>query len=138
MRDKSVAVGRLLIVTLLSAIVAGCGSGANMSNREETKNPDHELPFGADLARAVSIDSYEKIKEGMTETEVEAILGKGKEQASSSVNIPNQSINVPGGGNVSVAGMSSSAKVVNWQDGFKIITVMFSDGKVMSKAHFGL
>lgn len=109
-----------------------------MSNREEIKNPDTQMPFDVSPARGISMDSYEKIKEGMTETEVEAILGKGKEQASSSVNIPSQSINVPGGGNVSVAGMSSSAKVVNWQNGFKIITVMFSDGKVMSKAHIGL
>lgn len=113
MREKSVLVGRIFIVTLLCLFVAGCGSSVSMSN-------------------------YEKIKEGMTEAEVEAILGKGEEQASSSVNIPGQSINVPGGGNVSVAGMSSSAKAVKWQDGSKIITVMFSDGKVMGKAQAGL
>lgn len=117
MRENTVVVGRLLIITLLCAIVAGCGGGA---------------------ARRVSMNNYERIKVGMTEIEVEAILGKGEEQASSSVDIPGQSINVPGGEDISVAGISSSSKVVNWEDEFKVITVMFSDGKVMSKGQFGL
>lgn len=117
MREIPIVVGRLLIVALLCAIVVGCGGGA---------------------ARRVSMNNYEKIKVGMTEAEVEAILGKGEEQASSSVDIPGQSINAPGGENISIAGISSSSKMVNWEDEFKVITIMFSDGKVMSKGQFGL
>jgi len=74
----------------------------------------------------------------MTEAEVEAVLGKGEEQASSSVGVPGQSVSIPGAGSVSVPGMSSSAKIVKWQDGMKIITITFSDGKVAGKAQNGL
>ena len=82
----------------------------------------------------ITADNYEKIKVGMSLDEVEGILGSGEELASSSVDVPGQSISVPGAGSVSVSGMSSSGKVVQWQDGNKIITVMFLNGKVFSKA----
>lgn len=113
MLDRLVAIGRMFIVVLFCLLAVGCGG-------------------------KLSIGNYEKIKEGMTESEVQAILGIGEEQASSSINIPGQSISVPGGGNVSIKGMSSSAKVVKWESGGKVITITFSDGKVMAKAQFGL
>lgn len=86
----------------------------------------------------VSKSNYDKIESGMTIEEVENILGKGEEQASSSINIPGQSISIPGGGNVSTAGMSTSAKAMVWKDGTKVISIMFSDGKVMGKSQLGL
>lgn len=97
----------------MAVVVAGCGSRMSMSN-------------------------YEKVKDGMSETEVVSILGKGEEAASSAINVPGQSIDIPGAGNVSVAGISASSKVLKWQDGMKVITVQFMNGKVMSKAQAGL
>jgi len=87
---------------------------------------------------AVTKDNYEQIKPGMTQSQVETILGTGEEQASSSISVPGQSISMPGGGSVSVSGVSSSAKVMVWQDGSRIISVTFSDGKVVSKAQMNL
>ena len=71
----------------------------------------------------VTQSNYEKIKNGMKQSEVEAILGKGKEQASS-------------GGNF--GGISMDGKSMVWQNGNEIITVMFMNGEVMSKAQMGL
>ena len=99
---------------LLSAVfLVGCGSSISMSN-------------------------YDKIESGMTIEEVESILGKGEEQASSSINIPSKSISIPGGGNISTSGMSTSANAMVWKDGTKVISIMFSDGKVMGKSQLGL
>ena len=86
----------------------------------------------------VTKSKYEQIKNGMSLAEVEGILGAGEEQASSSIDIPGQSISIPGAGSVSVSGMSTSGQLLQWQDGTKIITIMMLDGKVMSKAQFGL
>ena len=86
----------------------------------------------------ITKSNYDKINNGMTEAEVEGILGKGEEKASSGVDVPGKSVNIPGGGNVSVPGVSSSAKVKMWQDGMKMISITFSNGKVMAKAQNGL
>jgi hypothetical protein len=67
----------------------------------------------------MTMANYEKVATGMSQQDVEAILGPGKEQ-----------------GSTAVAG--TSAKVVTWQDGRKLISVTFVDGKVMSKTQFGL
>jgi hypothetical protein len=71
----------------------------------------------------VSQSNYEKIQNGMTLSKVEAILGKGKEQGSS-------------GG--SFGGITMEAKGMVWQDGNKIITVMFMNGEVTAKSQVGL
>ena len=89
----------LAVILFVSATIAGCGG-----------NP-------------VTQSNYEKIKNGMSQSEVEAILGKGKEQASS-------------GGNF--GGISMDGKSMVWQNGNEIITVMFMNGEVMSKAQVGL
>jgi hypothetical protein len=73
----------------------------------------------------------------MTEAEVEGLLGAGDEQASSGINISGQTMNIPGAGSISVPGMSSSGKTMVWKNGDRIITVMFLDNKVVSKARFG-
>lgn len=71
----------------------------------------------------VTKDNYDKIKEGMTLKQVEDILGKGEAQA---------------GGGVEVPGVSASAKVYQWSDGDKTITVTFLNDKVTAKAQTGL
>jgi hypothetical protein len=105
MKKMLVSIG---LLGLLLTVLPGCGSKVSKSN-------------------------YDKVKEGMTETQVEAILGKGKEQASSDVSVPGMSA-----GGVSVPGMSASAKVLVWEDGGKIISISFMNGKVVSKAQAGL
>ncbi len=91
----------------------------------------------------LTIANYERIKTGMTEREVENILGPGKEEASSSVDIPGSSFEVPAGPHtvhpVSIPGISASAKVMTWGDRrSRAIVVAFANGKVVSKGQFGL
>jgi len=77
--------------------------------------------------------NYERIATGMSQQEVEGILGAGKEQASSAVAVPGQSV-----GGVNVPGTNTSAKVMTWQEGQKVVSVTFVNEKVMSKTQFGL
>lgn len=71
---------------------------------------------------AVTQSNYEQVKTGMTKAEVESILGTGKESMSS-------------GGDF--GGISMQADGMVWQDGNKIITVMFMNGEVQSKSQMG-
>jgi hypothetical protein len=82
----------------------------------------------------ISKSNYDKINPGMSEADVEGVLGKGEEQAS--LNMP--AVNVPGMPNLQIQGMPTSAKAKKWQDGNRVITVMFMDGKVVSKTQIGL
>lgn len=77
--------------------------------------------------------NYDRVTTGMNEQDVEAILGKGKEQASTSVAVPGQTV-----AGITVPGANTSAKVLTWQEGQKLISVTFLNGKVMSKTQFGL
>ena len=61
----------------------------------------------------------------MSVSGVESILGKGVSQASSNVNSGDF------GGNI-------SSEVITWQKGMNIISITFSNGKVMGKAQSGL
>lgn len=65
----------------------------------------------------VNPDNYAKITNGMTTAQVEGILGAG-EKASAGV---------------SVGGVNITGDVYTWKDGEKEITVVFKDGKVVSK-----
>src|SRR5499427_4777437 len=78
-------------------------------------------------------ENYDKIATGMSPAEVEGIMGKGTEQASSSVAIPQVSA-----GGVTVGGGNTSTKVLTWQEGRKVISVTFVNDKVMTKTQFGL
>ncbi len=89
---------RIVTIILSCLFLAGCGSPINKSN-------------------------YERIENGMTISQVEGILGKGSEQASS---------------DASFAGMSMSAKQMVWQEGNQIITITFMNDKVQGKAQVGL
>ncbi len=70
-------------------------------------------------------DNYDKISNDMSVSQVESILGKGESQASSSVDLGEY------GGNI-------SSEVMTWQSGTKVISITFSNGKVMAKAQNGL
>ena len=70
-------------------------------------------------------DNYEKISNGMSVSQVESVLGKGESQASSNVDLGEY------GGNI-------SSEVMTWQSGTKVISITFSNGKVMAKAQNGL
>ncbi|MFB3894031.1 MAG: hypothetical protein ACE15C_18645 [Phycisphaerae bacterium] len=71
----------------------------------------------------VSKSNYDKINTGMTVAEVEGILGKGTEQA---------------GGGGAIGNVAGSAKIINWKDGDKTITVTFVNDKVTLKTESGL
>lgn len=101
-------VPRLLVAALLCLAVAGCG--------------------GSKVTKA----NFEKVNVGMTEAEVDGILGKGEESASVSMDMPG----MPPG--AAVPGMTGSAKVKRWKDGSRSIVINFADGKVMMKAANGL
>jgi hypothetical protein len=78
--------------------------------------------------------NFDRVTNGMSEQEVEAILGKGEEQPE--LNMPNMGINVPnlGGG----GGVGRGLKVKTWQDGSKTINITFKDGQVLGKMATGL
>jgi outer membrane protein assembly factor BamE (lipoprotein component of BamABCDE complex) len=71
----------------------------------------------------VSQSNYDKIENGMTVSQVEAILGKGKEAAG-----------VAG----AIGNLTGSGKVLTWGDDKKSITVTFANDKVIAKAGQGL
>lgn len=61
----------------------------------------------------------------MSKSQVESILGQVESNASSSIDLGEY------GGNI-------SSEVITWQSGMKVITITFSNGKVMAKAQAGL
>jgi|SRR5665213_56247 len=112
-RESNLPSATFLFVVVSCITLTGCGSKISKSN-------------------------YDKIKDRMTEAEVEALLGNGEEQASSNLSLPGASVGIPGVGGVSIKGISSSTKVMKWQDGNQAITVIFSDGKVTAREQTGL
>ncbi len=77
--------------------------------------------------------NYDKVTNGMMEEDVEAILGKGEEQAE--INMQNMGVNLP---NFGGSGVGRGMKVKTWQDGSKTINITFKDGKVLGKFASGL
>ena len=69
-------------------------------------------------------ENYSKIENGMTVSEVKSILGEGESNASSSVDLGSYG--------------SMNTEVITWQSGLSVISITFSNGKVMSKAQTGL
>ena len=88
----------LLVLGLTLSVLPGCGSKVSKSN-------------------------YDKVKTGMTQAEVEGILGKGTEKA---------------GVGGALGGIAGSAKVLTWTEGDKSITVTFLNDKVTAKVQQGL
>ncbi len=73
----------------------------------------------------INMDNYKKISNDMSVSQVESILGKGESQASSNVDLGEY------GGKI-------STEVMIWQKGTNIISITFSNGKVLAKAQNGL
>lgn len=71
------------------------------------------------------LENFEKISIGMTKSQVEKILGKGKTQASSSLDLGEF------GGNI-------NSEILIWEDGMKTISITLTNNKVQGKAQFGL
>jgi hypothetical protein len=82
-------------------------------------------------ASKVNKANFDKVTTGMSEEEVEAILGKGEEQAE--INMPNMGINAPNLG----GGVGRGMKTTTWHDGSKSIIITFKDGKVLGKIATG-
>lgn len=89
--------------------------------------------LGVGCAGKLSMENYNKVTNGMTLQEVEAILGPGTEQASTGVSVPGQSV-----AGVTVPGVSVSGKTMTWKKGSKMITVSLVNDKVVGKAQVGL
>ena len=89
----------LLVAGMAAAMLAGCGGSR------------------------VSKGNFDKLQNGMTQAEVEKILGKSASQA---------------GGGGAVAGITASGKILAWTDGEKKITVTFVNDKVVAKTQLGL
>jgi hypothetical protein len=73
----------------------------------------------------INKDNFGKISDGMSISQVESILGEGELNASSSVDLGEY------GGNI-------SSEIITWQSGMKVISITFSNRKVMAKAQSGL
>ena len=108
----------VLALTAVCVALAACGGKVNSAN-------------------------YAKVNTGMTQTEVEAILGPGVEQASTAVAVPAMP-SVPGmpaatgTPAVGAPGTTVSTKVLTWRDGSKMISITMMNDKVVSKAQVGL
>lgn len=70
-------------------------------------------------------ENYDKISNEMTLKQVELLLGRGESQASSNINLGEYGKNI-------------SSEVITWQSGTKVISITFSNGRVMAKAQNGL
>lgn len=81
--------------------------------------------FLSSCSGKINSENYDKISNGMSKSKVESILGEGESNASSSIDLGEY------GGNI-------SSEVITWQSGMKVITITFSNGKVMAKAQTGL
>jgi hypothetical protein len=109
MSRKTAVVWRSFCIGVcLGLISVGCGSGAGLSN-------------------------YEKVKEGMTESEVEALLGPGELQTDFNLDVPSKSISLPIG-NITTPEVKSSTRLKKWKSGTKVVKITFQDGKVITKA----
>lgn len=71
----------------------------------------------------LTAENYGKIQNGMTEREVTSILGAGE---------------IKGGLSGSIGDLGGSAKVMEWKEKDKQISITFANGKVILKAASGL
>lgn len=97
----------LYSLLLLTPVLTGCGGGK------------------------VSRSNYEKVHTGMTEEDVIAVLGPGKDVAATPPKDP-KAPRTP-----AVPGLPANAKTTVWQDGDRSIAVTFANGKVVQKKSTG-
>ena len=120
-------IGNLKILMVCGAIVvvAGC----QVPSTSTSQPPAAESSASAtpeSTADKITQENYDKIETGMTLDQIVEILGEGKEMSSSSMDF---------------AGQTIETSVYIWQtDGFPVknITITLQNGKVTSKAQFGL
>ena len=98
--SKRIVLCGLLVASLMTVTMGGCGKGLDVSK-----------------------EAYDKVEDGMTLAQVEAILGKGQLQT---------------GGSGGIGNLTGSAKVYKWIDGDKTITITFVNEKVKTRIHTGL
>ena len=67
----------------------------------------------------INKENYDRISNGMSKSQVEKILGEGDSQAQSTYG-------------------DYSAESMTWSSGMKIISIVFSNGKVDAKSQSGL
>jgi hypothetical protein len=106
--------GLLAVATALCLTLSGCGGSGKISKA-----------------------NADKIKAGMTESEVTAILGAPTENVEAKM--PDMSALMPGGmkmPGMKMPGMGGIKSSV-WKDGDRVITVSFMEGKVMTTATTG-
>jgi len=88
---------------------------------------------GCGDAGPVSKDNYDKVFHGMTLDEVEALLGRGRQEVDFAM--------APGGRTMMIEGVGAvevGAKVYSWRDDGKVIRVVFERGRVIAKSQTGL
>lgn len=111
---------KILIALLVIALLASIGSKQpSPSTSPSTSGSPSPSASGSPITKA----NYDKIKTGMTLAEVEKILGKGRSQGSSEVYFGGQKI---------------ATSNYAWSEWGKTITVVVQNGKVTTKAQFGL
>jgi hypothetical protein len=92
------------------------------------------LLAGACGKNRVTKANFDKITDGMTLSEVEAILGKGERETGDATNIAaGAGVHIPG-----AEESRSSAKGYFWEHGNKKITIHFANDKVLAKRQEGL
>lgn len=100
-----------LLVCCLAILSGGCDGGkASQSNSK------------------VSQSNFDKIKDGMTETEVKGILGPPSNETSASVSRTDPKTGTT----------AQSTSQMSWGDGDRSITIDFTDGKVTGRKKQGL
>ncbi len=95
----------------------------------------------AACAGKINQENYGKVDVGMTQAQVEAILGPGTEQASTAVAMPAMPTMpaVPGApATTPVPAKNVTTKVLIWRSGGRMISVTMLDDKVFAKTQIGL
>lgn len=80
--------------------------------------------FLVSCSNEINKDNYDKINTGMSISEVESILGKSNAEYSSSMDLGQY------GGNINAVGKA-------WKSGSKVISIGFSNDKVVAKIKTG-
>lgn len=88
----------------------------------------------------LTAENYTKVANGMTQAQVEGILGPGTEQASSGVAVPAMPAGVASTGatGIGAPGTTVTTKVLVWRKGSKMITATFMNDQLVAKTQVGL
>jgi hypothetical protein len=107
-KETYMSIRQILMVATLAGVflvaLGGCSSGGSSSSK-------------------VTKDNFDKVTTGMTQAQVEDILGKGTEA---------------GGAAATASDSSGPGKVIIWKDGDKSITVKFVNDQVFAKFQVGI